>query len=221
MPLVRVLSAAFVLCMSGPAFAQGWIEYTSRADLFSVNFPGEPQVQDTSYTSALDAVFPARLYTAQRGQERYSDTVVDYTDAERIHTERAKSCNPDAQSLCLGTDADGAQGPGGWKYDVLGAVDFATWQLLRRDAKVTYLAWAAIDRIAGRQIHFTNADRSRTFVQIHMHENRLYVFEATVPASAPEPGLFQQSPRFLDKDGKVVRYETIYSNGYPPPARAR
>lgn len=215
----RLTPAAFVLFLAGPAFAQAWIEYTNRADRFSVNFPGEPKVQAITYTSGLDGAFPARVYTAERGRDRYSVTVVDYTDAERIHAERAKSCPPDAQSLCLGTDADGAQGPGGWKYDVLGAVDFATWDLLKRDAKVTYFAWANIDRISGRQIHFTNADRSRTFVQIHMHENRLYIFEATVPAGAPEPGLFQQSARFLDQDGRNVRYETTYMNGYPRPPR--
>jgi hypothetical protein len=130
-----------------------------------------------------------------------------------------KSCPPGAHSLCFGND-EVAQGRGGWKYDVLGAVDFATWRLLERDAKVTYFGWATIDRIVGRQIHLTNPDQSRTFIQIHMYDNRLYIFEATVPRDAPEPGLFQQSPRFLDAEGRPVRYEGNYLNGYPPPPRA-
>jgi hypothetical protein len=54
-----------------------------------------------------------------------------------------------------------------------------------------------------------------------MHQNRLYIFEATVPAGAPPPALFQQSLGFLDKDGVRVRYDTIYANGYPPPHRVQ
>jgi hypothetical protein len=159
MVCLRLIPASLVLLMSVPALAQEWMDYTSRMDRFSVNFPGQPKVQDIVYKSGLDAMFPGRVYTAERGRERYSVTVVDYTDAERVHTERAKNCPADAQSLCFGDDA--AQGAGGWKYDVHGAVDFATWHLLSRDAKVTYFAWATIDRISGRQIHFTNSDGPR------------------------------------------------------------
>jgi hypothetical protein len=67
----------------------------------------------------------------------------------------------------------------------------------------------------------TNADGSRTFAEIHMHANRLYIFEATVPKGAPSPALFQQSVGFVDKDGVRVRYRSIYSNAYPPPARVQ
>ena len=219
--LRRVMAALLVLAIAAPALGQGWMEYTSKADLFRVNFPGEPTLKEIRYTSAFDATYPGRVYSYESGASRYSATVVDFRDAERIHTERMKNCPPGAQSLCLGSEADGAQGVGSWKYDLHAAVDFATWQLTTREARLTYIAWAAIDRIGGRQLHFTNPDRSRTFAAIHMHENRLYVFEATVPAGAPEPGLFQQSPRFLLEDGTVARYDTIYTNGYPPPPRAR
>ena len=46
------------------------------------------------------------------------------------------------------------------------------------------------------------------------------MFEATVPAGAAEPGLFQQSPRFLDGAGRPVRFVDNYANMYPPPPRA-
>ena len=52
-----------------------------------------------------------------------------------------------------------------------------------------------------------------------MHDNRLYVFEGTVPPGAPPPGLFQQSLGFVDREGIRIRYETTYSNRYPPPPR--
>jgi hypothetical protein len=54
-----------------------------------------------------------------------------------------------------------------------------------------------------------------------MHENRLYILEGTVPKGAPAPGLFQQSLQFLDKEGKRVRYQSIYTNGFPPPPRTQ
>ncbi len=218
--LFRRLTLVLVMALlSTPAAAQEWIDYTSRQDRFTVNFPSAPTIREFTYTSWRDARLPARVYTVQRGAERYSVTAVDYTVAERVHAERIKTCEPGAHSLCLGSD-DVSQEVGGWKYDVLGAVDHATGEILKRDARVSYFGWATIDRITGRQIHLTNADRSRTYVQIHMHENRLYIIEATVPAQAAEPGLFQQSPRFLDEAGRPVRYNGNYANMYPAPPRA-
>lgn len=224
MRLIRLIPAAFtILLIPGPAFAQEWIEYTSRVDMFSVSLPAEPKVQDIKYSSLLGAEFPARVYSVDvppsryyAGTSHYSVTVVDYTEAKRIDIERSKHCNPDAQSSCAGTDDDGAQGPGAWKYDVRGAMNLAAERILKRDAKVTMFGWAVKDLIEGHEIQLTNnADRSRTFAAVHMHQDRLYIFEATVPAGAPEPGLFSQSPRFLDKDGRGVRYTSIYSNGFP------
>ena len=163
MRLVPSVTASFVLLVSMAVFAQEWIEYSSRADLFFVNFPSQPQVRDISYTSEFGATFPARVYAAEQGPSRYSVTVVDYTDAERIHTERAKQCHPLAHSGCAGSeDPDGVQGAGSWKYERAGAVDFVSFNVLRRKAEMTYFGWAAIDRVAGRYIHLTNPDRSRS-----------------------------------------------------------
>jgi hypothetical protein len=38
-----------------------------------------------------------------------------------------------------------------------------------------------------------------------------------VPSGNPEPGLFQQSVGFMDYSGRRVRYQTVYSNRFPPP----
>ena len=215
----RFVIALAVLLIASAVSGQDWVEYTSREDRFTVLFPAQPAVRAFTYTSWREAQLPARTHSVQRGADRYSVTVVDYTVAERVHTERAKTCEAGAHTLCRGNDLV-SQGVGGWKYDVHGALDHASSEFLMRNAKVTYFAWATIDRITGRQIHLTNADQSRTFAQIHMHENRLYIVEATVPAQAPEPGLFQQSPRFLDAAGRPVRYTDNYANMYPPPPRA-
>jgi hypothetical protein len=59
------------------------------------------------------------------------------------------------------------------------------------------------------------SDKRRTLAYFAMHERKLYVLEASVPDGYPEPGLFQQSLGWLDKEGRRIRYtETIYSNSY-------
>jgi hypothetical protein len=220
MRVIPFVLSALLLFVPGSSLAQEWIEYSNRVDRFFINFPSQPTVQDISWKSEYEAQFPARVYTAQQGGSRYSVTAVDYTNAAKIHAERAKSCDPVAHPGCRGTDEDGAQGAGSYKYETRGAPDYVTSQIIQRDGKVTYLAWAVIDRIEGKYIHMTNPDRSRTFFGIYMHDNRLYITEATVPAGYPEPGLFQQSLRFLDENGNPVRYQTIYTNGFPAPPRA-
>ena len=136
MRLVRVIPVALILCGPWPLFAQGWVEYASPADFFSVNLPGEPSVEDIVYTSEYEAELPARVHTWDDGASRYSVTVVDYTDAERIHTVRAGNCPPDAHTGCSGASSTGV---GSWIVDVRGAMDYATWQLLQRDGPADVL----------------------------------------------------------------------------------
>ena len=105
--------------------------------------------------------------------------------------------------------------------DVQGAITYSAWQFFQRDSDLTYFGWNFVDLVDGRQLHLTNPDQSRTFVAIYMHEDRLYILEATVPPGYPEPGLFQQSLRFLDNDGNTIRYRSVYVNGLPVPDRLR
>jgi hypothetical protein len=215
MPLVSV---AFLLSVT-PALAQ-WTDFASREDGFRVNFPGEPKVTTTTYMSEYGADLPARVYTVERGQERYSMTVVDYQPIEKILTERSKKCPAFADERCTGIGAGAAVGFGYWKTDIRGALVWASWQFMQRDARVTHYMWNFIDLIEGHQLQLTNnRDKSRTFVAIYMHQNRLYILEGTVPDGDPEPGLFQQSLGFVDKDGNGVRYQDYYDNDYPPPPR--
>ena len=82
MKLIRLVSAGLILFLSAPSFAQEWIEYIDRAELFQINFPGQPTVRDTTYESELGEALPARVYTAQGGPATYTLTVVNYKDAE-------------------------------------------------------------------------------------------------------------------------------------------
>ena len=205
---MRLLTAALMLFLAAPALAQEWVEYYSRDDRFLVNFPKQPQVKTITYHTEYDLDLPAHVHSYDEGVSHYSVTVIDYGDVERIHADKVKGCtlypdqcNNEAQN------------------ELRGALDYAVFSFLKRDAKVTYFGYANSDRIEGRRVQLTNADKSKTFAAIYMHENRVYITEATVPGNAPPPALFYQSMGFLDKDGVRVRYESIYSNAYPAPPR--
>lgn len=203
MRLIRLVFAMFVLCVSVPTFAQEWTEYVNRIDRFTTVFPGQPTIQEITWPSEYGAVFPGRVYMQQVGLARYSVTVIDYTDTEKRHSELVKN---DAFRL-----------PIYWQIDVMASIQYAATKFRQRQGvKVTYDAWHYIDLVEGHQLQLTNADQSRTFVGIYLHENRLYVVEATVPAGAAQPGLFQQALGFLDEAGNRIRYNSIYSNRLPP-----
>jgi hypothetical protein len=207
MRLIPLVSAV-ILSVAAPSFAQDWIEYYSKADRFLVNFPGQPQVREVPYPTEYGLTLSARLHVYEDGPSRYAVTVVDYTNVGQLHAARVKGCTayPDT---CTN------RGPN----EVRGALDYAAWNFIKRDARVTYYAFGDSDRIEGLRIQLLNPDRSRTFGAIYMHENRLYILEATVPPNAPPPALFQQNLGFLDQDGRRVRYDTIYSNQYAAPPR--
>jgi hypothetical protein len=221
---MRVSTSVLGLLLLIPALAaaQEWQEYTSLQDGFRLNFPGQPTVTEMTWTSQLNYVLPSRVYRAEKGRERYSLTVVDYSGIEQQGIERAKSCPP-GNANCR-ANAPPALGPGYARHDERGAIVYATFKLIQRAAKLNYLTWEWQDLVEGHIVQLTNADESRTFAWVGMHEHKLYVLEGTVPAGYPEPGLFQQSMVWVDKDGRGVRYQMIYSNSfhgmgvYPAPA---
>jgi hypothetical protein len=198
---------------------QEWAEFVSLDDGFSVNFPGTPTTTTTTYHSQFGADLPARVYKAALGPSRFSLTVVDYRPIEKILSDKAKSCPPGAET-CLG--GFGSTGPGYSWADRAGAMIYATWQFMQRDARITQYVWSNIDQVIGHMLHLTNnSDQSRTYVGIFMHQDRLYISEGTVPAGYPEPGLFQQSLGWVDEKGTSIRYQSHYMNGFPPPPRVR
>ncbi len=198
MHLAKLTLAASALLLSSPSVGQGWIEYVSIADRFTMYVPGEPDVRDISYASEYGVVFPARRYSYEDGPNRYFVTVVDYSDSERIHSERTNKTSADDGSLY-------------WAVDVLGSIAYAAWNIRKRGGDVTHDAWHYIQRVEGHQLQVTNADRSRTYAGIYLHETRLYILEATVPPGSPPPIIFQQSLSLLDDEGNTFNYEYIHS----------
>ncbi|HYR92354.1 MAG TPA: hypothetical protein VE422_50380 [Terriglobia bacterium] len=210
---IPLIAAALSLFISVPVFAQEWIEYENRVDFFTVNLPGQPKARDITYQTEYNLTLPGRVYSIEAGRNRYSVTVVDYTSLEKLEADRIKSCRAAGGEGDICNDHT--------RTEMRGAMIYATWNLLKGDTKVTHFVYTNADRVEGQELHLANPDGSRTLASIFMHENRLYILEGTVPKGSPPPVLFQQSMGFLDKDGKRLRYDTPYSNGFPAPRRVR
>jgi hypothetical protein len=215
MRLIPLISTFLMFSISGPLFAQEWMEFASREDRFTCLFPAKPNVMATTYRSEYGADLPARVYSVTQGQSHYAVTAVDYNQVQPILTEKSKSC-PAGDIVCRGA---ANIGEGWWKVDMRAALVYASWKFIQRDAKVTAYQFNILDLVEGHQLVLTNADKSRTFAAIYMHENKLYILESTVPAGYPEPSWFSQSLGFLDQNGIGLRYQEIYNNAYPAPPR--
>src|SRR5262245_21480505 len=211
---VTFLAAAYVLvCAAGAAAQQDtWTEFVSREDGFKITFPGTPNIQQTTWASQMGYPLPARVFTVDRGREHYAVTVADYRGLEKLGITKSQSCTPGAET-CIGGQTR-IVGPGYWKSDVHGAITYAAFKLLQRDAKLTGMTWNWAEQVEGTLLQFTNnADQSRTSASIYMHDNRLYVIEGTVPKGSPEPELFKMSIGFIRPDGTESNiYSSVYNN---------
>jgi hypothetical protein len=85
---IAVIVVGVLLMLAMPASAQDWTEFSSRDDRFTVIFPGQPQITDTTWMSQYRAILPARIYSGTQGSGRYSVRVVEYNPIERLRTER-------------------------------------------------------------------------------------------------------------------------------------
>ena len=222
MRVTVLIVTACVLALAGSALAQDdWTEFVSREDGFRITFPGTPKVQQITWTSQMGYPLPARVFSVDRGREHYSVTVADYRGIEQLGIARSQSCAPGAET-CIGGQTR-IVGPGYWKSDVHGAITYAAFKLLQRDAKLTGMTWNWAEQVEGTLLQFTNnADQSRTSASIYMHDNRLYVIEGTVPKGYPEPELFKMSIGFSRPDGTESNiYSSVYNNymglGESPP----
>ena len=206
---ITLLVIALLVPVTAPA--QDWKTVTVVADGFRSNYPGDPAVENIRYETEFRLSLPARVYRAADALGRYSTTVVDYRDAERMHNERSAKCR--AADGANQQDGDTCQND--FVMEVAGATDHALAHFLTRDGvKVTQFGTYFLDLVSGREAQLTNADKSRTYVAVHQHAGRLYIQEATVPPGMPEPLLFLQSLAWVNEEGKAIRYRTLYTEGY-------
>ena len=204
------IACVLAVLVTRPALAQEWTEYNGLRDSFQALFPGQPRVVETTWKSQAGFNLPARVYSVEQVSGRYSVTVADYSGIEALGKERVKTC-PAGAETCLGSPE--LSGVGYWKHDTRGAPLFAASLLLKRNVKLTEMFWNQVYSISGIGLQLINtADESRTFADIVMHEMKLYIVEATVPKSAPEPLLFVSGFVLLDKDGNELRYRSLYSH---------
>jgi hypothetical protein len=201
-----------VLVTSGLASAQETDEYVNTQDGFKIYFPVQPAVKEITWVSQQNFKLPGRVYSVDRGKEHYAVTVIDYSGIEQLGKDRVKTC-PAGAPLCRGT---ALSGPGLWIHDVREATEYATKQLIQREnLKLSDLTWSQHDMVEGNEIQLTNTvDGSRTYAYIAMHEMKLYIAEATVPKNAAPATLYQTSMSWVDKDGKGIRYTTMYNNEF-------
>jgi hypothetical protein len=215
-----IVATALILATAAPALAQEYVEYVSRDDRFTIEFPAQPKVTQTTFKSQYGYDLPARVYTADAtgaAKGRYQVTVVDYNGIQAMGEERAKHCPPGAEP-CFGNPSPvSSTGAGYWKADMSGATTYAIWLYLQKKPDVKFLGWATMDLVEGTLIDMVNADKSYTAAAVYMHENKLYVIEGTVPAGYPPPDWFNQNVGWLDEQGRPIRYQSVYHNGFPKP----
>ena len=70
MRLMTVVVAASAVLAAAPASAQDWTEFASQEDRFTCNFPGEPEVTETTWVSEMGAESRARLRRREGSRNR-------------------------------------------------------------------------------------------------------------------------------------------------------
>jgi len=209
MRFITLIPVALIVTV--PALAQDWQTVTVIEDGFRSNYPGDPTVESISYETEFRLSLPGRVYRAADALGRYSTTVVDYRDAQRLHDERSANC----LKANGANQQDGDTCQNDFVMEVAGAMDHAVAEFLERDGvRITQYGTYFLDMVSGRLLQLTNSDRSRTYVAVHQHAGRLYIQEATVPADMPEPILFLQSLAWVNDQGQAIRYRTLYTEGY-------
>lgn len=193
---LRSIAIASLLLVSGSALAQRWMPFESREDGFRMMIPGEFTREDVDYKTEYGIVVPARVYTHENAAGRYTMTVVDYRDSQRLHEARIK-------------ELDDVYLPIYGQVDVRASVAFAARKIRERAASIEYDNYHYINRVDGHQLQTTNPDGTRTYAGIYLHRSRLYVLEATVNPGYPPGGMFQQSLEFIDENGEPYAYRNF------------
>lgn len=195
------------------AFAQEWVKYRSERDGFEMEIPPGQQVRvvETTYESWTEFKLPARIYSVERGAERYSVMVADYTGIQVLGRAKLKKCQPNDE-ICTGTPLSGE---GYWKHDLRGAMLHGASTLIKRDAKVLDVAWDQISRVSTIQVSLlNNRDESRTYALVTMNKRLMYIVEGTVPKGSPSAVRFGGSFSMIARDGSTggFAYPSLYSN---------
>ena len=158
--------------------------------------PGEFAIEEIDFETEYGIVVPARVFSHENETGRYSVTVVDYREAQRLHDERLEQIGGIYQPIYA-------------QVDVRGSIAYVAKKIRDRASTVDYDAYHYISRIEGHQLQTTNPDQTRTFAALYLYQSRLYVIDATVSPNTAPPGMFQQSLEFVDEDGEVITFRNF------------
>jgi hypothetical protein len=75
--MARVIAAALALFFTNAALADDWKEYANRDYSFTVDFPGTPTVEATTYGTSDGRSFPAHVFSVKQETGVFKVTVVD------------------------------------------------------------------------------------------------------------------------------------------------
>ncbi len=200
--------------------AQEWSQYLAFDDRFSVDFPTDPSVEETTYETEYGFTLPARIYTAEDDFGTYSVTAVDWSGAEALHAEAYEACE-----LATG-DLRGGDNPGHcsrlyYEREIRGATLHAAFGLIERGTEVTHLGSANTEMVEGIGTQLLNEDGSRSYAVIFWHNYHLFIANAIAQQGMPPPILFSTSLGFLDEQGRRITYGERYAPLYPVPHRTR
>ncbi|MGI9258015.1 MAG: hypothetical protein ACR2QQ_04200 [Gammaproteobacteria bacterium] len=193
MTYLRLTVLATILWICESAIAQRWISYASTTDGFRIAAPGEFAIAEVDFETEYGIVVPARIFSHENDIGRYSVTIVDYRDAQRLHDERLEEIGGLYQPIYA-------------QVDVRGSIAYAAKKIRDRASTIDYDAYHYIGRIEGHQLQTTNPDQTRTFAGLYLYQSRLYVIDATVSPNVAPPGMFQQSLEFIDEDGELITF---------------
>jgi len=173
-------------------------QYVNTTDLFSASVPCTFTSRDITWKTEYDVTVPGRVYSCRHAPTNtdYEMSVINYTDI--IALRRAREHTPAA-----GGDAYA-------RIDLAASIDYACTRIRNEAAKVTYDAWHYINLIPGHELQTTLANGNRVYSAVYLHEYRLYIMKATVPAMGIPPLLYTQSFAVVRPDGGGIRYPSIY-----------
>jgi hypothetical protein len=78
---MRVIASMLVsFALATPALAEGWKQYADPTYAFAVSFPGDPQVETTTYAAPDGRPVPARVYSVTQATGIFKMTVADLSE---------------------------------------------------------------------------------------------------------------------------------------------
>jgi hypothetical protein len=180
MRIKLTVAALAALLMASPASAQGWFLYESEDDNFTVNFPAEPVVEETTYTLPSGHVANARVYTATDASGTYTVTAIDY---EGVSAEETATSIEDAADVFRQRDGEVTLD----EFGFFEGADSQYMQMTNPDESRSLIVIAHLPPRSGLI--------------------KLYIAEGTTPQGGVIAGVFQNSLGWVDSYGTRIRYQ--------------